>query len=200
MNTAFVVIGINHFEDITHPFIDSLWKHNNQPFITVVDNYSDVPYNHDRYHMIRTNERYSFPRAINFALDYTPYWDRIAVFNNDCLCEGAIVDAIANADENTFYGSEQNADNLVYSAWMVFGRKIWETVGRFDEKMSAGWEDFDYQLRCKKAGFKVDVLKLPVRHLDKHTRFEEAAYNKRWNETRIYFSEKHGVMTKEWLL
>ena len=199
MNIAFVVIGINHFEDITHPFIDSLWKHNNQPCITVVDNYSDVPYNHDRYHMLRTCERYSFPKAINFALDYTPYWERIAVFNNDCLCNGNITGMIENADPDTFWGSAPNEDGFVYSAWMVFTRELWNKVGRFDEAMEAGWEDFDYQIRCKAAGYKVDVLKLPVHHLDKHTRFEEPKYNARWDKTRLLFAEKHGVKTKEWL-
>ena len=81
---------------------------------------------------------------------------------------------------------------------MVISKKIWSRVGRFDETMEAGWEDFDYEIRCHNAGFKIDVLNIPVEHVGKGTRFEEVGYMNRWESTRRIYGQKHGVVTRSY--
>ncbi len=199
MNLLTVIVGINHWDDITHPFLDSILKHEPTARIVIVDNCSDKPYQHDRCWIERSNERLGFPAAINLALENTLQWDKAIVFNNDCTCHGAFLDKVRDCDENTFYGSKWNQSvngmPLVYSAWMVISREMWQKVGQFDETMDAGWEDFDYEIRCHKNGLRVDVLDIPVHHIGKSTRFEEADYKKRWDVCRKAYSEKHGVKT-----
>ena len=199
MKILTVIVGINHWQDVTHIFLDSILKYESNPRIAVIDNFSDVPYAHDRCWIVRSEKRLGFPAAINLALDTFTDWDKVIVFNNDCWCSGRYLDKVAECDENTFYGSAWNqpidGKILVYSAWMVISKKVWELVGRFDEEMEAGWEDFDYELRCQKLGVLIDVLNIPVNHTAKSTRLEERDYLDRWDKTRLVYSRKHGIET-----
>ena len=199
MNIVAVIVGINHWDDVTHVFLDTIFRYEEAPRIILLDNFSNPPYAHDRCWVKRSPQRLGFPAAINMALAEPLIWDKAIVFNNDCWAAGKFIDKVKECDENTFYGSKWNqpVNNipLVYSAWMVISRKIWETVGQFDESLDAGWEDFDYEIRCHNAGFGLDVLNIPVEHIGKGTRFEEADYKKRWDICRHKYGDKHGVKT-----
>lgn len=194
-----VIVGINHWDDLTHPFFDSIVRHEPGARVVIVDNASDKPYRHDLCWIERSNERLGFPAAINLALEKTLYWDKAIVFNNDCICDGKFIESVEQADNCTFFGSDQNKRenqyNFVYSAWMVISKEIWDKVGRFDESLDAGWEDFDYEARCQDAGINVDVMKIPVTHIGRSTRKEEADYMKRWDVCRKKFGEKYGIRT-----
>lgn len=199
MNTLIAIVGINHWNDITHIFLDSILKFEENPRIIIIDNFSDEPYKHDRCWIERSEKRLGFPAAINLALNTFGRWDKAIVFNNDCWSEGKFLHIVEGCNEDTFYGSKWNQSvngiPLVFSAWMVISRKIWEAVGEFDESLDAGWEDFDYEIRCHNAGFGIDVLNIPVNHIGKSTRFEEADYKNRWDICRHKYSAKHGVKT-----
>lgn len=51
----------------------------------------------------------------------------------------------------------RQANQLFCSA--LFKRKVWETIGGFDESMKDGYEDWDFWLRATKAGFTVTTIK-----------------------------------------
>ena len=120
MNPLIVIVGINHWDDITHIFLDSIFKFEENPRIVLVDNASDKPYAHDRCWIERSEKRLSFPAAINLALENTLQWDKVAVFNNDCWANEKFIDRIAACNDDTFYGSKWNQPvkdiPLVYSA------------------------------------------------------------------------------------
>jgi len=67
-----------------------------------------------------------------------------------------------------FSESELRRHNFVNCAAM-FNRKVYETIGGFDENMTHGWEDYEFWIRACKAGFtfkKCDTTELYWRRKD----------------------------------
>jgi GT2 family glycosyltransferase len=87
----------------------------------------------------------------------------------------------------------------VQSAWLVISAEIWQKVGGFDETLEAAYEDLDYEMRAWDAGFNVKVASLNFFHLDKHTRFEEENYSRRWEHAMKLFSAKWKIQESKWL-
>lgn len=203
MSIRAVVVGINHWDDLTFPFITQLNDHN--PFeVFVVDNGSSPPYPvPSRSVLIKVKERIGYGEALNigasaFSLKDRHDWDWLLCCNNDCLCTGRIDCSHLRTD--TVYGNawkydyEGMADGLpavVDSAYLVIPRKIWERLGGFDPKMDAAFEEIDLQIRALDCGYRVDVAELPITHLNVHTRWELPDYGARWSRTLDYFKSKH---------
>ena len=192
-----VVVGINHWRDVTSPFLDSIrWHHPTDP-VLVVDNHSKEPYPaQDDIIMLRTNERLGYNEAMNYAARLGPVPDWYVFLNNDCLAQRPFLETVKALDPKTVYGSGQNIDGhanfaFQWSAWMCISQEVWRAVGEFDPILSAGFEDFDYQLRAVKAGFGLSYADLNIQHLDRHTRKEEHEYDARWRNCMRYFAEKH---------
>jgi GT2 family glycosyltransferase len=192
-----VIVGINHWRDVTSPFIDSIRQfHPTEPLV-VVDNHSRDPYPaQDDIIMLRTNERMGYNNAMNYAVANAPIPRWYVFFNNDCLAQRPFFDEVLALDPLTVYGSGANVDSVMgfvfqWSAWLCVSREAWERVGEFDPQLTAGFEDFDYQIRAKQAGLHLATADLPVQHLDKHTRKEEPDYNARWRRCVSYFASKH---------
>jgi GT2 family glycosyltransferase len=127
--------------------------------------------------------------------------------NNDCQIKagtnGNIVDIIERLDYNVLYGSGVNRDTSLpytwqWSAWMCISQKVFRDVGYFDEKLDGAFEDFDYQKRAMDKGFTLDTAFLPIEHLDMHTRYEDKRYPKRWEDSRLWFEQKHGIKMARW--
>lgn len=199
VNAVAVVVGIDHWGDITGPFVASLIRHNPGLPVLVIDNASKTPYPiRDEYRTLRLPERVGYNLAMNAAIKAEPGRDWYILFNNDCLCHSNFSQKIAELDNHTVYGSGWNKDaknnlELQWSAWLCLSKRALREVGRFDKRLSAGYEDFDYELRALKKGFKLDTWDIPVVHLDKHTRFMEPNYYERWKKSRDLFMAEHGI-------
>ena len=50
----------------------------------------------------------------------------------------------------------------------MFKRKVYETIGGYDERLKKGYEDWQYWLRATKAGFTVATIPLPLFHYRIH--------------------------------
>ena len=200
-----VVVGINHWEDLTHRFVVQLNDHNFFD-VFVVDNASNPPYPVPSHSVLRRlSERVGYGTALNYgaraySLKNGHYWDWLLCCNNDCLCTGNVTEIISKLRTDTIYGNEWKYDYdgmqdglpaVVDSAYLLIPRKVWECLGGFDPKMDAAFEEIDFQIRALDAGYRIDVADLPITHLNLHTRWELEDYKERWEATRKYFRTKH---------
>lgn len=186
-----VVVGIDHWEDITKTFVDGLRLFNQN--VVLIDNASVSPYPN----ALRLPERLGYGAALNRGAASVIDWDWLMCCNNDCVCDGKI--DTSHLDPRTLYGNDwkyqyegQNEMPAVLdSAYFFIPRWIWNDIGPFDEGMDAAFEEVDYCLRALQKGYKLDVCKQPVYHLNLHTRKELAGYTERWNRTAAYFRRKY---------
>jgi GT2 family glycosyltransferase len=193
-----VVVGIDHWEDLTEPFYKGLRQFNPFADILIVDNLSKIPYpSNEKNDVIRTKKQIGYGQALNGAAHIMIDWDWLLCCNNDCVCDGKI--DVSQLDPHTLYGNDwkyqyegrNEMPAVLDSAYFLIPRWIWNDVGQFDEGMDAAFEEVDYCLRALRKGYKLDVVKLPIYHLNLHTRRELAGYTERWNKTVAYFREKY---------
>lgn len=192
MRIRLVVVGIGHWSDFTLPFITGLQMHNPEQVITLVDNASDNPYPPlPGVEIVRLEKRVGYGSAINAGA--AGDWDWLICCNNDCECSGNITEIVPLLSDNTIYGAGPNEwyADMVESGYLYIPRRIWEAVGPFDPEMDAAFEDFDYMLRALRSGFRVTSVSVPMKHLYAHTRYEEAAYQAKWDAVRERFFTKH---------
>lgn len=214
MRVACIVVGHNHWRGdtdkdrtFTRDFIQGLTEKNPSLKVLLIDNCSKPPYPADYCEVLRSQKRVGYAVALNLGLHHLEQddYDWYITFNNDCEMarDGNVLQVIEQLDENILYGSGINRDFALridwqWSAWMCISRKVFRTVGYFDEQLAAAFEDFDYQLRARQAGFTLDAAKLPVIHLDEHTRYEDKSYPARWEDARLYFNQKHNLNMAGW--
>ena len=190
------IVGIDHWQDITKPFADSLQKHNLISMV-IIDNASTPPYPDYSQRVMRV-ERMGYGAALNKGASGN--WDWLLCCNNDCLCTGDVFKEIKTLRPDTIYGNEwkysydgmqDGLPAVVDSAYLLIPRQIWNDVGQFDPQMDAAFEEVDYCIRAIDKGYRLDVAHLPIVHLNRHTRRELADYNVRWRMTRDYFIGKY---------
>ena len=179
-----VIASVSHLEELAKPFAESLQRHNPALPVLIVDN---------------SVKRTGYGSALNAGAEGA--WDWLLCANNDCICNGNITEAISYLNTDTVYGNAWKFDYewmaqlelpaVVDSAYLLISRKVWDRVGCFDEKMDAAFEEIDYGLRVIDAGFRLDVIDLPIVHLNLHTRNELEGYTKRWEATSKYFKTKY---------
>lgn len=205
MRIVAIVVGIDNWIAFTERFIRQLLERSEKLEILVVDNGSGEPYPDDGYYdLLRLPHLVGYNHALNAGLIHAGRADWYICLNNDCQCYGDVFEAVKGLDPNTLYGSGDNYDkenkmHFQWSAWLVISRRIFRKVGLFDPKLVGAFEDFDYQLRALAAGFKLEEAKLPIDHLDKHTRFDTPIYNHRWALSREHFVNKWKLQVPDWL-
>jgi len=52
----------------------------------------------------------------------------------------------------------------VVIACSLFKKKVWEDIGGYDEKLTVGWEDWDFWLRAMLKGYKIETVNEPLYH------------------------------------
>jgi len=201
MTILAAIVGINHWLDLTMPFAMSVATRNPTMTTLVIDNGSEPPYPECPLWQTSRIDRCGYNHALNHALSIVADW--YVLFNNDCMAHREFENVIPTLDKRTLYGSGwQWCDNfqrqMLYSAWLCMSRELVNEVGLFDPQLDAGFEDFDYQMRCLDKGIRLEVLRLDCDHLDKHTRLVEPDYGAKWEKCRKYFDAKWHCHTPQW--
>jgi len=196
MKITSVVVGIDHWKDLTLPFVIDLKWYNPDVQIIVIDNASKEHYPETKgIDILRLDKRVGYSAALNFGARAAD-WDVLLCANNDCSCSGSVIQPMSKIDGLTIYGDnwkyevEQWIPATLDSGYFIIPRNIWEVLGGFDELCEAAFEEIDYCLRALERGYNLDVMKLPIKHLNKHTRRESGDYDARWMHTYEYFCEK----------
>lgn len=219
MKAAAVIVGHNHWyadslydKRFTRDFTERLAHDNTDLHVLLIDNFSGKPYPLSiapNVETIRNLRRVGYAVALNQGLQRLEAhdYDWYVCFNNDNwidpLHSGNITGMLEKFNPCVLYGSGENTDKrrqttLQWSAWLCISRQVLKTVGYFDEKLAAAFEDFDYELRALAEGFTLATAKFPIVHMDEHTRFEDQNYPMAWNKAAMYFSIKHGVEIEKW--
>ena len=221
MKACAIIVGFNHWygdslydKTFTKDFTVQLSRHNPDMDVLLIDNASNRPYPECialNVRVLRLQRRVGYAIALNEGLhDLERFdYDWYCCFNNDNWIDpnpaysGNITDLLRGMSPCVLYGSGENADTkrntvMQWSAWLCISRQVLRTVGYFDEKLAAAFEDFDYELRALKAGFTLDTAHFPIIHMDEHTRFEDKHYPMSWNKAAMYFSLKHGIEIDTW--
>lgn len=216
MKACAIIVGFDYWYEthkkdsaFTHRFVHQLRDANPDLKVLVIDNFSSKPYASDTIEILRTNERIGYGAALNMGLKHLQKddYDWYICLNNDCIidADGNVFPVLSLLDPDTVYGSGKNEDYKLkitwqWSAWLCISRKVLKAVGYFDEQLTAAFEDFDYQKRATDLGFKLAEAKLPIIHLDKHTRMDigEKLYAPKWEAARLYFEQKHGLEMDRW--
>jgi hypothetical protein len=190
-----VIVGINHWPDLTKPFADSLQQYNPALSMVIIDNASEPPYPDYSQRVLRV-ERCGYGQALNAGAYGN--WNWLLCCNNDCTCSGVVdcshlrTDTIyGNAWKYDYDGMQDGLPAVVDSAYFLIPRRIWDHLGGFDPGMDAAFEEIDLQIRALDLGYRIDVADLPITHLNLHTRWELEDYGARWSKTQGYFRKKH---------
>ncbi len=138
----------------------------------------------------------------------------VVVMNNDVTAEGAFLEALIEplqAERALMSGVEWRAEPLaperlrwrlpgrrVLSGWCLgFCKELWESIGRFDERMRVYYSDTDFQCRvaeqfCGEGEPLFAVASLPLRHAGHQTTRGNADRQVKWRRDREVFVRKWG--------
>jgi hypothetical protein len=216
---AAIIVGIEGWDRFTKPLIESIWQHEPECQITVVDNESTTPYPQARavarddlhfkaspYYALTRIKRACYSQAINEGAIIAssmqqPDW--YIVLSNDVLCTGPFAHVLASYSDDTLVGpllleTPIPGIGLVpyIEGWcMAFPRRVWDAIGGFDEGyLMSSFEDVDASQEARKAGFwLVEDKELAFKHLDQRQRFYLPGYGGSEAHNMRRFMEKNGV-------
>jgi GT2 family glycosyltransferase len=222
MKHCAIVVGFNHWfgetkydKKFTQEFVLRLAEHNPELDILLIDNFSSTPYPMEILPNVTTKRllrRVGYAVALNEGLRHFSEkdgYDWYVCFNNDNWIDpnlkynANITRILDGLDPRVLYGSGENVDKvrktiMQWSAWLCISKEVLMEVGFFDDRLSAAFEDFDYELRAMQAGYRLDTARFPIIHMDEHTRLEDKNYPADWNKAKTYFELKHGVTMEGW--
>lgn len=192
-----VAAGYGAWGKYTAPLLDTLRRHGQGAEIVIVDNGSPEPYP-DKPEVIRLDVNEPYARAMNRGVAHGGQdWQWLVALNNDVLCSGPFVEALAQLRPGAIYGPELghiiHYDFLL--GWCIcIPRHVWDDIGAFDEDYPrATFEDIDYSYRARLAGYRVEQLwDLPFVHLDAGTR-RDGMINHLHIWAGAMFERKHNI-------
>lgn len=82
-----------------------------------------------------------------------------------------------------------NGGNVI-DANALFKKEVWEKVGGYDESMKDGWEDYDFWVRCMRAGYKITVIPELLLLYRKHGETMSVTAGRKSEELRNYILSK----------
>jgi hypothetical protein len=188
--------GYEHLADYVLPYVKSVKEHEPGAHLSIVDNGSPHPYPViDGAYLKRTDNlaiMTSFNQAISGA------WDWIMLTDTDVICNGPFLAEVEKFDPACIYGQQlfQEGNLEWFDGWLYcVPRKIWDTVGKFDDdfRLTGAFQDLDYCIRAKEAGFGLRQCNLPFTHLEANTTHGSPGFweNREYNRQLIF--EKHGI-------
>lgn len=204
VSIAAIIVGIDGWERYTQPLIESIYEHQPDCLMYVVDNASTEPYPIDGAddHLFWTTaiyptKRLCYSAAINYGKSMIGVEvDWYVLLSNDVLCTGPFAHLLA-AQGNVLAGPCLKTNDLAtyIEGWcMCVPRLVWDTLGGMDENYRvSSYEDVDLSVSANEKGFPLCPMpELPFVHLDQKQRF--GLVPNYWDSevhNRAYFIEKH---------
>lgn len=197
MRIAVCIIGLNQWDEYTWPCAESVLLHEPEATVLIVDNGSDPPYPTAPW-VHRIDKNYGYAQGVNKAVEAAGDQDWYTVINNDVVVKAPFIKWIQKrAQKDILYGIHTNHNaqfgEYIEGWFFLISNKIWNTIGPFDEEyMEAAFEDVDYTIRAKRAGFGMAKAELPFHHFGGKTRHAIEGYKEKRKVNREYFLEKFG--------
>lgn len=193
--------GYNHIDDYVRPFIKSVKEYEPRANLCIVDNGSPDHYPPEiegvpTYRTDNLAIMTSFNRAIN---DKYFDWDWLVLSDTDVLCNGKFLKQINAFDPRNIYGMQRFWQNSVtwFDGWLFcISRQIWEQVGNFDPSfmLTGAFQDLDYCIRARNAGFGLYDANLPFKHMEANTTHRSPNFWENREYNRRLIQEKHGLI------
>jgi hypothetical protein len=169
-----LIIGIDGWEQYTHPLIKSIEQHERLCDIVVIDNASSKPY--PELWCTHHTERLCYSAAINAAHRFAHKPDWYIVLSNDVLCNGPFFYMLEHLPHNAIAGPHlmQNQGWTYLEGWCVcVPAPVWNALGGWDEQFQvSSWEDVDFSTSALEHGYNLaHCPDIPFIHLDQRQRF-----------------------------
>jgi GT2 family glycosyltransferase len=201
---AVVIVGVDGWKEYTLPAIRSIREHEPDVQVVVVDAASKYPYHKQLDYPdamgLRLDPSFSYAGAINAGMAYANA-DWTIVLNNDVLCTGPFSDLVPAFAPRLLCGMQliEFGDLRWLGGWIyAISRECREVVGPFDEQFEAcGFEDLDYCIRARAAGFSVELAQMPFKHLWGKTRWGLNSYPAVRAQNMKRVEAKHGISIGE---
>jgi GT2 family glycosyltransferase len=196
---AVVVVGIGGWREFSEPAIESIHQHEPDIRIVMVDNGSSPAYPASQVAtIVRIPETVSYAAALNAGMWATdnPSW--LLVLNNDTLALAPFGHVIASLSPTAIYGRqiiEEHGERWIGLWLMLIPRACLDVIGSapFDDRFEgAAFEDLDFCLRAKAAGFPSEWVDLPVFHFWGKTRWGIQGFEEMRERNRKRIEAKHG--------
>lgn len=174
MKVTCLIVGIDGWTQYTEPLIQSIWAHEPNVPLVVIDNASESPYPSGDYSCVIRTERLCYSAAINAAHRAAPPSDWYIVLSNDVLCTGPFVHLLEPlADTVAGPALMQNQGWQYIEGWCVaIPADVWTALGGWDEQFQvSSWEDVDLSTSALEQGYTLSHLDMPFVHLDQKQRF-----------------------------
>jgi hypothetical protein len=176
MNIAAIIVGIDGWEQYTLPLVESIWKHEPECLVMVVDNASNPPYpsfSRRSNAVVAGTDRLCYSAAINEGKSLIGDADWYIVLSNDVLCTGPFAHILAAYGDGDLVGPLMK-DELGFpylEGWCVCVHgAAWAP---WDERfLGSDYEDVAYSTAARQRGFGlVEDRELPFKHLDQRQRY-----------------------------
>jgi len=155
----------------------------------------------DKYYFSKEPKTFAENANIGLRLAKTEY---ICMLNNDVFVPEGWLDGILKCFDDplcgiatcdsTQYGraTEDKIIEWFFGAIWVMKRKVFNSVGFFDESFRHAFDDADYWVRVYQAGYKILMNKaIQVEHKDGSTIHKFDGHTERYIKMRKKFNEKH---------
>jgi glycosyltransferase involved in cell wall biosynthesis len=212
MSDVTVIIPCYNQEHWLSDAVESCLNQTVQCAIIVVDDGSPVPVTNkwENVTLIRQeNKGLSGARNTGIRACKTKYFltlDADDVIHKDFIKKTIGVDDIVGTwqqefgDSNTLWKQtnmfpiyEDFLENNQINCCSLTEKKVFDTIGGYDENMRIGYEDWDFWTRATKAGFEVTVIQEPLFFYRKHGRsMVDDAWDKH-EEIKLYMKQKYGL-------
>lgn len=192
---------------LTQACLDSL-KYGRPDEVIVVDDGSPVLAGLTGVdHYVRRDTNGGFPEAANTGFEEA-MGDILILSNNDIqftrgwleaiiepLNQGYDISHIVVSDSDALVLNEITEDEYFGSLWAMT-RRVYEKLGGFDERFKNGtFEDKDYYVRAKRAGFRIGMNHaVVVNHIGRATMDKLYPNREDFIANRKRFEEKHGLV------
>lgn len=195
-STAVIIVGLNYWYDLTFPAIRSFLMGSGPVRVICVDNGSNPPYppTLGRVIMVR-NEETGYAGGVNLGIEADLYAEWYLIVSNDVICHANLMPIIDNLSEDTVYCAAFQKGQKWIDGWLyLISKKAWRDIGPFDAAIPAtAGEDIDYSIRTEKAGYKLEIVNLPIEHRATQSRFAVPHYRDIRLKNFAYVEKKHGV-------
>jgi GT2 family glycosyltransferase len=187
--------GYAHYKDFVIPYVNSIRRHELEAHLTIVDNGSPEPYLTMDHAMLKRTDNLAIMTSFNRVI--TGEWDWLMLTDTDVICNGKFLQLVGNFDPGYIHGQQLFQDGKLswFDGWLYcVPRPVWEAVGKFDEdfKLTGAFQDLDYCIRAKAAGFGLRQCSLPFVHLEANTTHKSPDFWANREHNRQLIFQKHG--------
>ena len=188
--------GFAHLQDYVLPYIASVRKHEPDANLCIVDNGSPEPYpQFDEAESFRT-DNLAIMSSFNRAIYAHPGCDWYVLSDTDILCTGKFLDTVSGWDKHSIYGMQRFQQGSVewFDGWLFgISSEALEKIGYFDEyfMVTGAFQDLDYCIRARSAGFTLRDASLPFIHLEANTTHKSPNFWQNREINRRLIQTKH---------